>query len=107
MECGDFEGRKSLGLLGLVAFLGGVVSIGACCKHHVCCRHDQHCEGNCKRCHGHGHEDRHGRGASEGYGRGSERCQIDPMSILDKRFAAGEIDEDEYKRRRDVLKENL
>jgi uncharacterized membrane protein len=29
------------------------------------------------------------------------------MRILDKRFAAGEIDEDEYKRRRDVLKENL
>jgi uncharacterized membrane protein len=28
------------------------------------------------------------------------------MSILDKRFAAGEIDEDEYLRRRMVLKEN-
>jgi uncharacterized membrane protein len=28
------------------------------------------------------------------------------MRILDKRFTAGEIDEDEYKRRRDVLKEN-
>jgi hypothetical protein len=106
MEYGDFEGRKGLGLVGLVAFLGAV-SIGACCKHHVCRKHDQHCEGNCKRCHGHGHEVGHGCGADGGYGRGSERRLIDPTSILDKRFAAGEIDEDEYKRRRDVLKENL
>jgi uncharacterized membrane protein len=28
------------------------------------------------------------------------------MRILDKRFAAGEIDEDEYQRRRTVPKEN-
>lgn len=104
MECGDFERRKGLGLLGLAAFLGAVVSIGACCKHHVCRGHDEHCEGSCKRCQG--HEDGHGRGAGGWYGRGSEGRRIDPMRILDKRFAAGEIDEDEYKRRRDVLKEN-
>jgi uncharacterized membrane protein len=28
------------------------------------------------------------------------------MRILDKRFASGEIDEEEYKHRRDVLREN-
>jgi uncharacterized membrane protein len=28
------------------------------------------------------------------------------MRILDRRFASGEIDEDEYRHRRDVLKPN-
>jgi hypothetical protein len=105
MECGDLEGRKGLGVLGLVAFLGAIVSMGACCKHRACCDgHDQHYGCSCERCRGHGY-DRHGHGADGGYGRGSGR-RIDPMRILDKRFASGEIDEEEYKHRRDVLREN-
>jgi putative membrane protein len=30
----------------------------------------------------------------------------DPLRILDERFARGEIDDDDYRRRRDVLRDN-
>ena len=30
----------------------------------------------------------------------------DPKRILDERFARGEIDEDEYRKRRDILRDN-
>jgi uncharacterized membrane protein len=36
--------------------------------------------------------------------RGPGRQKFDPTRILDKRFASGEIDEDEYQRRRGILR---
>jgi putative membrane protein len=41
-----------------------------------------------------------GRGPDRPHGSGHD----DPLGILDKRFAKGEIDDDEYQRRRKLLK---
>jgi len=36
---------------------------------------------------------------------GSDRCDLSPLQILERRFANGEIDEAEFERRRRVLNE--
>lgn len=102
MECKDYECQRGLGLLILVT-VGAIVGVAACLKHR---RHRSRGDGCCEvkggcDC-GHRHQDghRHGHGNGHGAGRGG----FDPMRILDNRFASGEIDEDEYLRRRDVLK---
>lgn len=90
-------------LLPLIALFGAIAGIG-CCKRHRHCgeEHEGHDDGKCgHRGHGHGCHCGHGEGREHGPGRQG----FDPMRILDKRFAAGEIDEDEYLRRRTVLKE--
>lgn len=109
-------------LFALLAFLG----LGACAKHHrqhaggghegcrcACHRgHDGHHGRECA----HGHEGEHAHvepaehahrhGPEFAFGRGPGRPRLDPKRILDKRFASGEIDEDEYQRRLQVLREN-
>jgi hypothetical protein len=90
-------------LLPLIALFGAIAGIG-CCKRHRHCgeEHEEHDDGKCgHRGHGHGCHCGHGEGREHGLGRQG----FDPMRILDKRFASGEIDEDEYLRRRTVLKE--
>jgi len=98
----------------------------ACARHR---RHRGERDGNCEACadgyarhmhgvgHGHGHHmghdpdhhmghgPDHGPGYGRGPDRGPQRQKFDPKRILDKRFASGEIDEDEYRRRRQVLEE--
>jgi putative membrane protein len=49
---------------------------------------------------GHGPYWDHQHGPDHPHGSGHD----DPIGILDKRFAKGEIDEDEYQRRRKLLK---
>lgn len=44
------------------------------------------------------------RGTSRDTGRSDRATHRDPMEILDERFARGEIDADEFTRRRDILR---
>lgn len=44
------------------------------------------------------------RGTSKDLGPGDRATRRDPMEILDERFARGEIDEDEYHARKEVLR---
>ena len=87
----EHGGSGPLVLVPLMALFGAVVAIGTRVKHrkgHTCqCGHGHHG--------GHGPHDDHGPGPDH---------EDDPMRILDRRFASGEIDEDDYLRRREVLK---
>lgn len=44
-----------------------------------------------------------GCGGGPGYGRRGWAGPVDPLDLLDRRFAAGEIDAEEYRSRRDTL----
>lgn len=113
MDSENCTARRAGGLvvlLPLIALFGAIAGIGCCKRRRHCgeeheergdgeCGHRGH--GHCRHC-GHGCHCGHGEGRAHGPGRQG----FDPMRILDKRFAAGEIDEDEYLRRRTVLKEN-
>lgn len=119
MGCGENKGRGDSGLLVLIplmAFFGAVVAFVGCFKHHKHHKgHEGHCEGHCEGHRGHGphkghgpHEchgphESHGPDDDHGHGPGHED---DPMRILDSRFARGEIEENDYLRRREVLKPN-
>ena len=93
-------------LLPLIALFGAIAGIGRCKRHrHFGEEHEERGGGECGH-RGHGHCGHCGHGHGEGREQGPGRQGFDPMRILDKRFAAGEIDEDEYLRRRTVLKEN-
>ena len=75
------------GLLMLVLtllFLGGFLLIAASIVH----QHHQH--------HHHDFDDR-------GHSHQPSSNRSGPLNILDERFARGDIDEDEYKRRRELL----
>ena len=107
------ESCKEHGIAGFLLFVPVVVLIGAIvgrcanARHHSGdLGHGRHCGGGPRGHLGHGH----GHGFQDGRGPGPEhesrRRGFDPMRILDRRFAKGEIDEDEYQRRRNVLKEN-
>lgn len=112
------ENCKAPGIAGLfllapmVALIGAVMGRCAGAKHHlgapgdgpeVGCRHHGHhgCGGG----RGRGFRGGHGHDHDHGHAPGARRRGFDPMRILDKRFANGEIDEDEYQRRRNVLKD--
>jgi hypothetical protein len=113
----EHRGDEVVVLLPLLALFGAVVGIGFWKKRRH--RHEKH-RGHDGRecghfthghaCHcgdsGHGHSGRSDHHESRGREQGPRRRGFDPMRILDKRFAAGEIDEDEYLHRRKVLKEN-
>lgn len=107
-ECRGVDARRLCAFLPAAALLA-LVGLKVGKKHHEGCAKD-----GCARCagyahhhaeHGHGEGDDHA-GAQGGHGPGPMRRRMDPLRILDKRFAAGEIDEDDYLRRRQVLKEN-
>jgi hypothetical protein len=109
MDSENCRARRGSGLavlLPLIALFGVIAGIG-CCKRHCHCgeEHEEHDEGKCgHRGHGHCRHCSHDHEAVRNHGPG--RQGFDPMRLLDKRFAAGEIDEDEYLRRRTVLNEN-
>lgn len=103
---------KSLGLRTVVrmaALLSGVIAFGIGAKH----RHSREHEGR----DGHeGHEsgsDSHDDGCRCKDKCCGERVQLrgnlrnDPLKILELRYASGKIDEEEFRRRRSVLQENL
>ncbi len=116
MESQSHEGRSDRPMNVMVAkaaLLATVMGIGACVRHR---RHDsRHAEahghegsqdhGGCRgpHCGGRGHREAPDHG--EGLGHGPARRRRGPVQILEKRFASGEIDEEEYRRRRDVLRE--
>ena len=105
-NCTARRGSGLVVLLPLIALFGAIAGIGRCKRHCHCGEeHEGHDDGECGH-RGHGHGCHCGHGHGEGREHGPGRRGFDPMSILDKRFAAGEIDEDEYLRRRMVLKEN-
>jgi hypothetical protein len=92
-----------------IAFFGALVGLSACVKHRRRSdRHHRNCGCQCGE--QHEHRNGHGCGCDNGgaprHGHGPGRHRIDPMRILDKRFASGEIDEEDYQRRRQVIKEN-
>lgn len=98
-------------LLPLLALFGALFGIVSCKKHRHC--HEERRErgdleyGHCSHEHGcHGGHRGHFDHDHWGREQGLKRRGFDPIRILDKRFAAGEIDEEEYLRRRTVLKEN-
>jgi hypothetical protein len=105
-NCRAHRGSGLVVLLPLLALFGAIAGSG-CCKRNRHCG-EEYVEQGGGECgyRGHGHWRHYGHGHREGCGH-SPGCQgFDPMRILDKRFAAGEIDEDEYLRRSTVLKEN-
>ncbi len=124
-ECRGGDARGLCALLPVAALLA-LVGLKMGKKHHEgCgegkCAHCAHCAG-CARHHAqHGHGDHghagnhdetsehheHGPGREfRDFGPGPMRRRMDPLRILDKRYAAGEIDEEDYLRRRQVLKDN-
>ena len=126
-ECRGVDARGLCVFLPVAALLA-LVGLKVGKKHHEGCAKD-----GCARCagyarhhaeHGHGeghdHAGAHGehgahhehaggfefRDFGNGHGPGPMRRRMDPLRILDKRYAAGEVDEDDYLRRRQVLKDN-
>jgi hypothetical protein len=96
----DCKCQKGFGVL-IVAALFVVAGVGARKKRcHCAGQGEKRCDGNCQ-CRG---RRRHEDGRNHGHSHGQGRRGFDPMRILDKRFASGEIDEEEYQRRRSVLK---
>ena len=98
-ECRGVDARGLCVFLPVAALLA-LVGLKVGKKHHEGCAKD-----GCARCVGYArHHAEHGHG--EGHGPGPMRRRMDPLRILDKRYAAGEVDEDDYLRRRQVLKDN-
>jgi hypothetical protein len=98
-SCLNDDQRQCFGLLGLLMVLLAVMCKVAAKKHHrhahgeaKCCVHDSHHH----ECHEHGphHEPPHPHGPGD---------EDEPLRILERRFASGAIDEDEYRQRRQVL----
>ena len=87
----EHGGSGPLVLVPLMALFGAIVAFGARLKHR---------EGRTCQC---GHGPHGGHGPHDDHGPGPDH-EDDPMRILDRRFASGEIDEDDYLRRREVLK---
>jgi hypothetical protein len=108
-NCEGKNGRAPLMMVPMVALFAAVLAIGSCAKHR---RHLHQHEGP----EGHGGHERHAHPRHHECGCADERhCRrdhgpvkvlIEPLQILEKRFASGEIDEDEFRRRRSVLQEN-
>ena len=102
--------------------LATVMGIGACVRHrrhrHLHdgpAKHDGHCGCQHPRQRGSGDPEHHHDGPDhaphqmehrEGPGHLPPRPQQGPVEILELRFASGEIDEDEFRRRLSVLHEN-
>jgi hypothetical protein len=111
MGCKKSEEQGNAGLsivVPVIAFFGALVGLSAWAKRR---RHSGRHHRNCGcKCGEHEHRNGHGCGCDNGggprRGHGPGRHRIDPMRILDKRFASGEIDEEDYQRRRQVIKEN-
>lgn len=112
MECENCEGQNGRALFAMVALFAAALGIGAFAKHR---RHRHQHEGpggpdGHEFCADHLHHEcgREGerRGGGRGRGHRPGRSRIDPIKMLEKRFASGEIDEDEFRRRRSVLQEN-
>ena len=112
MEWKNREGHNDRALFMMVSkvvLIAAVMGVGACARH---CRH-RHLQDGSSSHDGHDgrehprhcgcgdREDRHG-----GRGHGPAKSKIDPLRILERRFASGEIDEDEFRRRGSVLQEN-
>ena len=117
MEHENCESHPGPGLslvVAKVALLAGVMGMGACARHlrhrHLEEGHDggqrRHCRcGDLEDRHeGHGGHER-ARG-DEGAGHRPATPGVGPLGILETRFANGDIDEDEFRRRRAVLREN-
>ena len=118
MECENCEGPEVRALLRAVPVVAifAAVGMGACAKrrHHLHSQEEAHSGRDHDHGHGahwrhhedeheHEHEDlRHGR---RGYG--PLRRGMDPVRILERRFASGEIDEDEFRRRRHALADDV
>lgn len=111
MECENPEGQNCRALFALVAMFAAALGLGAWAKHR---RHRHQHEGpGCRDGHEFCSHHRHHECGREGEGRrgrgrggGPGRSRIDPIKMLEVRFASGEIDEDEFRRRRSVLEED-
>jgi len=103
-NCNEQRGPGPLLLIPIVALFGAILSIGGCLKRH----HRKSERGDWHDRHWHGPGGMRGRGPEfggmHGPGFGPGRQRIDPLSILERRYAKGEIDEDEFQRRRSVLR---
>ena len=115
-NCDAHHDRALAMLVPKMVLLAAVMGMGACARR----RHRRHLlegspghdghemrgdggHGDHRGCGGCGH--RHG-GRHGGFHEGPASSKNTPQRILEKRFASGEIDEDEFRRRRSVLQEN-
>ncbi|HUX03293.1 MAG TPA: hypothetical protein VMV53_00080 [Acidimicrobiales bacterium] len=112
MHQGDNKEKRTAGLLPVAGTFAFVSALAAACKcarrrrRARRARHHDACEG-----HGlHGHWSHAGHAGHAGHGPGREDRPrgrgFDAARILDARFASGKIEEEEYLRRRRILKEN-
>ena len=113
-NCENHRGPGPSVVVVKMALLAAVLGVGACARH---LRHRHVREGNdvpgcrCPR-HGKGGDraERHdGHDGPRGCGCRDHRpagAVVGPLEILATRFANGDIDEDEFRRRRDVVQEN-
>lgn len=114
MECENCEGPDVRALLRAVPVVAifAAVGLGACAKRrHRKHSHEDTLSGD-GHDHGHGAHWRHHEEEREDlhHGRGfygSLKRGMDPVHILERRFASGEIDEDEFRRRRRVLADDI
>jgi len=114
MECENCEGPDVRALLRAVPVVAVVaaVGLGACAKrrHHLHAHEGTHSGDEREHEHGahwphHEHEHEELRHARRVYG--PIRRGMDPLRILERRYASGEIDEDEFRRRRHVLADDV
>ncbi len=124
-NCEGHDAHPFFMIVPKVALLATVMGIGACARHRRhrqleleggCAEHDGHCGCQPSRHRGPGQRghrfDGPGHGPQErdvhfaGPEHAPAKPKAGPLEILETRFANGEIDEDEFRRRRGVLQEN-
>lgn len=104
-NCEDMDSGALLRKVPLVALFATVVGAGACARRR---QHRRDHEGAGRwggLRHGRAHHFEHHEddGLHWGEFAGAAKRRMDPLRILERRFAIGEIDEDEFRRRRRVL----
>jgi hypothetical protein len=103
MACDNSEGSRGGVLVALVpvaALFAAVMGIGAGARHRRHSRHHDDPTGH----RGCAHSRHHACG--EGEGRCDDRDASTPLVMLQRRYASGEIDDDEFRRRWGVLHEH-
>ena len=110
MECENCEGPEARALLRAVPMVALFVAalgagVGACARRRHHRRHHEGPSGSGGCCHGR-HHGVVGNDAEQGdQGRTIVTGDGDAFEVLAQRFANGELDEDEFRRRRSVLSE--
>lgn len=109
MDCENCEaknGRAPFIMVPMVALFAAVLGIGSCAKHRRHSHQHEGPEGHERHVHPRHHECCCSNERHVHPDHGPVKVRIEPLQILEKRFAGGEIDEDEFRRRRNVLQEN-